>query len=145
VTLAGYAVASALFGVACNVAAPLGVWWAWLLTALAALPPLLTGAALCLFQPADAPPGAYVSPLMPLAPLLAVLVNGLLLASLQPLTWLRFLVWTAIGLLIYGLYGFRHSRAAEEAAAEDYEPLREEGGPDGGEKLQQPDEETRLS
>ena len=32
-----------------------------------------------------------------------------MMASLPPDTWLRLLVWTAIGLLIYFVYGFQHS------------------------------------
>ena len=34
-------------------------------------------------------------------------------------TWIRFLVWLAVGLLFYGLYGYRHSRVRNDSAAEE--------------------------
>jgi APA family basic amino acid/polyamine antiporter len=34
------------------------------------------------------------------------------MASLATETWLRFLVWLAVGLLVYFLYGRTHSRLA---------------------------------
>jgi basic amino acid/polyamine antiporter, APA family len=33
-------------------------------------------------------------------------------------TWLRLLIWTLLGVLIYAVYGYRHSRLRREAAAE---------------------------
>ncbi len=33
-------------------------------------------------------------------------------------TWVRFVVWLIIGLVLYGLYGFRHSRLHGEPARE---------------------------
>jgi APA family basic amino acid/polyamine antiporter len=38
-----------------------------------------------------------------------VLSCGLLMASLSQATWIRLLVWTLIGLVIYLLYGYRHA------------------------------------
>jgi APA family basic amino acid/polyamine antiporter len=34
----------------------------------------------------------------------------LLIGYLPPSSWWRFVGWLAAGLVIYGLYGFRHSR-----------------------------------
>ena len=48
-------------------------------------------------------------PWVPLVPALGVLSCLLLMCSLPSENWLRLLIWTAIGLAIYGLYGRRHS------------------------------------
>jgi len=48
------------------------------------------------------------------------LVCGLMMISLGPATWLRLIIWTVIGVLIYAFYGYRHSslrRAANGSAA----------------------------
>jgi APA family basic amino acid/polyamine antiporter len=36
--------------------------------------------------------------------------------NLPPLTWIRFAVWILIGLVVYRLYGRRHSRLSEGEA-----------------------------
>ena len=43
-------------------------------------------------------------PLMPVIPILSVLASAWLMLNLQAATWLRFLIWMAIGLLIYFSY-----------------------------------------
>ena len=52
-------------------------------------------------------------PLVPLVPLLGVILCGALMLSLPILTWIRFFIWLAVGLLIYFFYGFKHSRLAK--------------------------------
>ena len=55
-------------------------------------------------------PRPFRVPLVPLLPILGVLLCGALMLSLPVLTWVRFFVWLAIGLVIYFWYGTRHSR-----------------------------------
>jgi basic amino acid/polyamine antiporter, APA family len=33
-------------------------------------------------------------------------------------TWIRFLAWLLLGLVVYAVYGYRHSRMRDRAAAE---------------------------
>ncbi|WP_067835551.1 amino acid permease [Nocardia lijiangensis] len=56
----------------------------------------------------DLPRGFRV-PLVPLVPILGVLSCLWLMLNLSVETWLRFLVWMAIGLVIYFAYSRRHS------------------------------------
>jgi APA family basic amino acid/polyamine antiporter len=43
---------------------------------------------------------------------LGIMVNALMMLFLSPSTWLRLVVWLLIGLVIYAIYGYRHSRLA---------------------------------
>ena len=54
----------------------------------------------------------FRTPLVPLVPILGILVCGYLMYGLPPDTWLRLLVWLALGLVIYFAYGRTHSRLA---------------------------------
>jgi APA family basic amino acid/polyamine antiporter len=45
-----------------------------------------------------------------------------LMSSLPFATWMRFILWLGAGLVIYFVYGFRHSRAAAAAAAATASP-----------------------
>jgi len=49
-------------------------------------------------------------PLVPWIPLLGMIFCISLILSLPKLTWMRFVIWLAIGMVIYFSYGIRHSR-----------------------------------
>ncbi|WP_025352667.1 amino acid permease [Nocardia nova] len=56
----------------------------------------------------DLPRGFRV-PLVPLVPILGVLACLWLMLNLSVETWLRFVIWMVIGLVVYFTYGVRHS------------------------------------
>jgi len=51
----------------------------------------------------------FRAPLVPLTPILGILSCLVLMFSLPPETWLRLIVWLALGFVIYFGYGRRHS------------------------------------
>ena len=51
----------------------------------------------------------FRTPLVPLIPILSVAASIWLMLNLQAVTWLRFVIWMAAGLVVYGLYSYRHS------------------------------------
>jgi APA family basic amino acid/polyamine antiporter len=51
-------------------------------------------------------------------PILSAALCVWLMLNLTTLTWVRFLVWLAIGVVIYLLYGRRRSRVAGEMVSE---------------------------
>jgi APA family basic amino acid/polyamine antiporter len=42
-------------------------------------------------------------------------VCGAMMLSLGPATWLRLVIWTGVGVLVYAFYGYRHSRVRKAA------------------------------
>ena len=52
----------------------------------------------------------FKTPLVPLVPILAILICLYLMFSLPLDTWLRLIIWMAIGIVIYFAYGYRHSK-----------------------------------
>ncbi len=55
-------------------------------------------------------PRTFRVPLVPLTPLLGIGMCLWLMAGLPAVTWLRFVLWLAAGLIIYFVYGIRQSR-----------------------------------
>lgn len=58
-------------------------------------------------------PRAFRTPGVPVVPILGVVACVWLMLNLPLETWLRFVIWMAIGIVIYLAYGRRHSRLAE--------------------------------
>jgi APA family basic amino acid/polyamine antiporter len=54
----------------------------------------------------------FRTPFVPVVPILSILICGYMMYALPGDTWLRLLIWLAIGLVIYFSYGRYHSRAA---------------------------------
>ncbi len=57
-------------------------------------------------------PRPFRTPLVPLVPILGIITCGLLMYSLPEDTWLRLIIWMGLGMIIYFLYGRRHSKLA---------------------------------
>jgi APA family basic amino acid/polyamine antiporter len=55
-------------------------------------------------------PRPYRVPLSPWFPILGIVFAAYLMKDLPLATWIRFVVWLAVGMLIYALYGYRNSR-----------------------------------
>jgi basic amino acid/polyamine antiporter, APA family len=52
----------------------------------------------------------FKTPWVPFVPIMGILVSGLMMVSLPRDTWLRLVIWLAIGMFIYFGYGRHHSR-----------------------------------
>ncbi|MFD1179249.1 amino acid permease [Paenibacillus puldeungensis] len=63
---------------------------------------------------------SFKVPFVPVVPILAVLSCGYLLISLPKITWIAFLLWLVIGLVVYFMYGYRHSQLAEQRDHSDH-------------------------
>jgi APA family basic amino acid/polyamine antiporter len=56
---------------------------------------------------------SFKVPLMPVLPILSVLACLWLMINLTAITWIRFLIWMALGVVVYYLYGKRHSMVGQ--------------------------------
>lgn len=59
----------------------------------------------------------FTTPLSPFLPILSAVCCIGLMASLATETWLRFVIWLVLGLVIYVFYGRTHARLAKKEAA----------------------------
>ncbi|MGE0781832.1 amino acid permease, partial [Mycolicibacterium sp.] len=60
-------------------------------------------------------PRGFRAPWVPVLPVLAILACVWLMLNLTGLTWIRFGIWMAIGVVVYFLYGRRHSLVGNRA------------------------------
>lgn len=60
-------------------------------------------------------PRAFRTPLVPVLPIASVLASLWLMINLPTETWLRFAAWMVLGVVIYGVYGRRHSTMHQRA------------------------------
>jgi len=67
-------------------------------------------------------PRSFRAPLVPLIPILSVLASVYLMLNLTALTWVRFFLWMAAGLVIYVFYGSRRSRVGRGEDARTTSP-----------------------
>lgn len=56
---------------------------------------------------------SFRTPLVPFIPIIGILFSAWLILELPPITWIRFVIWLVIGLVIYFTYGMRNSRLAQ--------------------------------
>ena len=58
---------------------------------------------------------SFKVPLMPVLPILSVIACLWLMINLTAITWIRFLIWMALGVVVYYAYGKRHSLVGQRA------------------------------
>ncbi|XP_071944836.1 cationic amino acid transporter 4-like [Antedon mediterranea] len=107
-------------------------WWAIMLALVFAVLAILTFIPIPLHnQNEDI--ATFKVPFVPYFPALSVLFDIFLLVKLQALTWLRFIVWVTIGLLIYGFYGYHHSvegkKITSDGEKKDYQRMSSDPNP----------------
>jgi APA family basic amino acid/polyamine antiporter len=59
-------------------------------------------------------PRGFRVPLVPWFPLISVILCGGLMTGLTVITWLRFVIWLAIGLVVYFTFSRKHSEFAKQ-------------------------------
>jgi APA family basic amino acid/polyamine antiporter len=55
-------------------------------------------------------PRAFKTPLMPFVPIAGILVCVYLMSALPIESWVRLVIWMALGVAIYFFYGKKHSK-----------------------------------
>ncbi|XP_051163904.1 cationic amino acid transporter 2-like isoform X2 [Leptopilina boulardi] len=67
----------------------------------------------CIYlQPVSGKRLSFSVPLVPFLPAFSILINVYLMMMLDGMTWIRFIVWMTIGLIIYFSYGIHNSKAS---------------------------------
>jgi len=61
-------------------------------------------------------------PLVPVVPIIGALLCVYLMTKLPGITWVRFGIWLALGLVLYAVYGYRNSRMRKDGGEPAEEP-----------------------
>jgi basic amino acid/polyamine antiporter, APA family len=61
-------------------------------------------------------PRGFRVPLVPLFPIISIVLCGGLMTGLTVITWIRFVVWLALGMIFYWFYGYWRSTVREKNA-----------------------------
>jgi len=61
-------------------------------------------------------PRPFRAPWVPITPVISIVTCLYLMLQLPRITWIRFVVWLALGLILYFAYGVRHSRLGNPKA-----------------------------
>jgi len=56
---------------------------------------------------------SFKVPFFPVLPIVSFLACAYLMINLQVFTWKMFAIWITLGIIIYFIYGYRHSRIRE--------------------------------
>jgi APA family basic amino acid/polyamine antiporter len=57
----------------------------------------------------------FKTPWVPFVPIMGMVVSFVMMVSLHALTWKVFLAWLCVGLVVYSLYGRKHSKVQQKA------------------------------
>ena len=69
----------------------------------------------------------FNTPFVPLFPVLGILFCLILMVGSPLMTWIRFFVWLAVGLVVYYIYGYHHSQLGKHLSSMDPEDAADQG------------------
>lgn len=95
------------------------IWWAW--TLLITIGAVAIGMlVLTTRQPVAPTIDSFQVPFIPWLPAISIAINLYLMVMLDYMTWVRFIVWILIGLVIYFAYGIFHSFERSRCQQKDF-------------------------
>ena len=61
----------------------------------------------------------FKTPWVPFVPIMSIICCVFLLINLKPVTWIRFVVWLTIGMVVYFGYSVKHSQLKTDTATDE--------------------------